>query len=61
MLGNGFPSPQRRWPRPDALKPDIHGVRTHWIPGFMAFQVARMAFQLARVPFRAVRGSNGGA
>jgi hypothetical protein len=24
-------------PRPDAMKPDIHGVRTHWIRGFMAF------------------------
>jgi hypothetical protein len=26
---------------PDALKPGIHGVRTHWIRGFMAFQLAR--------------------
>jgi hypothetical protein len=26
---------------PDALKPDIHCVRTHWIRGFMAFQLAR--------------------
>jgi len=26
---------------PDAMKPDIHGVRTHWIRGFMAFQLAR--------------------
>jgi hypothetical protein len=23
------------------VKPDIHGVRTHWIRGFMAFQLAR--------------------
>jgi hypothetical protein len=22
---------------PDAMKPAIHSVRTHWIPGFMAF------------------------
>jgi len=22
---------------PDAMEPDIHGVRTHWILGFMAF------------------------
>jgi hypothetical protein len=27
--------------RPDALKPDIHCVRAHWIRGFMAFQMAR--------------------
>ena len=26
---------------PDALEPGIHGVRTHWIRGFMAFQLAR--------------------
>ena len=25
---------------PDAMKPDIHGVRAHWIRGFMAFQPA---------------------
>jgi hypothetical protein len=23
---------------PNALEPGIHGVRTRWIPGFMAFQ-----------------------
>ena len=23
--------------RPDAMKPGIHCVRTHWIRGFMAF------------------------
>jgi hypothetical protein len=28
-------------PPPDALKPDIHCVRTHWIRGFMTFQLAR--------------------
>ena len=28
-------------PLPDAMKPDIHGVRTHWNRGFMAFQPAR--------------------
>jgi hypothetical protein len=27
--------------RPDAVKPGFHGVRTHWIRGFMAFQLAR--------------------
>jgi len=26
---------------PDALDPGIHGARTHWIRGFMAFQPAR--------------------
>jgi len=26
---------------PDALKPDIQCVRTHWIRGFMAFQLLR--------------------
>ncbi|HYX60858.1 MAG TPA: DUF1707 domain-containing protein, partial [Streptosporangiaceae bacterium] len=25
----------------NALKPGIHGVRTHWIRGFMAFRLAR--------------------
>ena len=25
----------------DAMDPDIHGVRTHWIWGFMAFWLAR--------------------
>jgi hypothetical protein len=28
-------------PMPDAMEPDIHGVGTHWIRGFMAFQLAR--------------------
>jgi hypothetical protein len=23
------------------MEPDIHGVRTHWIRGFMAFWLAR--------------------
>jgi hypothetical protein len=26
---------------PDAMKPGIHGARTHWIRGFMAFHLAR--------------------
>jgi hypothetical protein len=26
---------------PDAMKPDIHGVGTHWIRGFMVFQLVR--------------------
>ena len=26
---------------PDAVKPGIHGVRTHWIRGFMTFELAR--------------------
>ena len=26
---------------PGALVPGIHGARTHWIRGFMAFQLAR--------------------
>jgi hypothetical protein len=29
--------------RPDALKPGIHCARTHWIRGFMAFQLAQHA------------------
>jgi hypothetical protein len=28
-------------PLPDALKPGFHCVRTHWIRGFMAFELAR--------------------
>jgi hypothetical protein len=27
-------------PLPDAMEPDIQGVRTHWIRGFMAFHLA---------------------
>jgi predicted peroxiredoxin len=34
-----LPAPLRS--RPDALKPGFHGVRTPWIRGFMAFQLAR--------------------
>jgi hypothetical protein len=26
---------------PDALKPDIQCARTHWVRGFMTFQLAR--------------------
>ena len=26
---------------PDAMEPGFHSVRTRWIPGFMAFQLAR--------------------
>ena len=26
---------------PDVVKPGIHGVKTHWIRGFMAFQLVR--------------------
>ena len=28
---------------PDAMKPGIHCVGTHWIRGFMAFSLARRA------------------
>src|SRR6185437_14226936 len=28
-------------PRPDNMKPGIHRVGTHWIRGFMAFQLVR--------------------
>ena len=28
-------------PLPDVMKPGIHGARTHWILGFMTFQLAR--------------------
>jgi hypothetical protein len=28
-------------PLPDPMKPGFHCVRTHWIRGFMAFQLAR--------------------
>jgi hypothetical protein len=34
-------TPARR--RPDAVKPGIHGVRTPWIRGFMAFRWVRHA------------------
>ena len=30
-------------PLRDAMEPGIHCVRTHWIRGFMAFQLARHA------------------
>jgi len=33
-------------PRPDAMKPDIHGVGTPWIRSFMAFQVGPWAATL---------------
>ena len=26
---------------PDAMEPEIHCVRTHWIPGFIAFLLVR--------------------
>ena len=32
---------RRGGPRPDALDPGIHGARTPWIRGFMAFRLAR--------------------
>jgi len=28
-------------PLPDAVKPGFHCARTHWIRGFIAFQLAR--------------------
>jgi hypothetical protein len=28
-------------PLPGALEPDFQRVRTHWIPGFMAFKLVR--------------------
>src|SRR5436190_10137309 len=30
-------------PLPDAMEPGFHCVRTHWIGGFMAFQLVRRA------------------
>ena len=27
-------------PLPDVMEPGFHGVRTHWIQGFMTFQLA---------------------
>ena len=37
-----MPAVRRRQPDPpDVLKPGIHGVRTHWIRGFMAFRLVR--------------------
>ena len=41
-------SPEQRLP--NAMKPDIHGVRTHWIRGFMAFQRAAAFVQLQMWP-----------
>ena len=40
VLENTPQVPPQRVP-PDALKPDIQCARTHWIRGFMAFQLAR--------------------
>jgi hypothetical protein len=38
-------------PLPDALKPGFHCVRTHWIRGFMAFELARRTwFVMLMVP-----------
>jgi hypothetical protein len=31
------------------MNPGIHGVRTHWIRGFMAFQLARDARNMVLV------------
>ena len=28
-------------PLPNAMEPGIHGARTHWIRGFIAFRLAR--------------------
>ena len=36
----------RTGPRPDAMKPDIHGVRTHSNRDFMAFQLGPAAATL---------------
>ena len=33
-------TPDGRLTLPDALEPGFHGARTHWIRGFMAFQLA---------------------
>jgi hypothetical protein len=33
-------------PPPDALEPGFHGVRTHWIRGFMTFQLARRTWSV---------------
>jgi hypothetical protein len=36
---------------PDAMKPGIHCVRTHWIRGFMTFQLAwRIGTVMLMVP-----------
>jgi glycosyl hydrolase family 2 len=32
--GRAYPGPLTIGPRPDALDPGFHGVRTHWIRGF---------------------------
>jgi hypothetical protein len=37
------PLPNASGTLPDALEPGIHGARTPWIRGFMAFQLARYA------------------
>jgi hypothetical protein len=31
---------------PDAMKPGFHCVRTHWIRGFMTFQLARRTWSV---------------
>ncbi|MGH3175243.1 MAG: hypothetical protein ACRDPF_15430 [Streptosporangiaceae bacterium] len=39
LLPNAGRTLAGRWP--DAVKPGFHCVRTHWIRGFMAFQLDR--------------------
>jgi hypothetical protein len=41
----------------NAMEPGIHGARTHWIRGFMAFRLARHARTvMLMVPVRPERG-----
>jgi len=45
---------------PDAMKPGIHGVGTHWIRGFMAFQLPRRTLVvMLMVPMCPESGSSG--
>jgi hypothetical protein len=43
--GAGFQGSSKTRP-PDAMKPDIQCVRTHWIRGFMAFPKGRPAWNV---------------
>ena len=49
-------------PSPNALDPGCHGVRTHWIRGFMAFQLTRrIATVMLMVPVWPESGFRGRA
>ncbi len=46
--------------RPNAMKPEIHGVRTHWIWGFIAFRLVRR-IRTVMLPTCSESGGAGGS